>query len=108
MQNYYKFANETKDYIPAYAAALAALVLASGSKHVLGEYVGRTTQFIALILFMILALSFGKRLMTFIMENLTDIPSNENSSIHPNLTFACLICVFSLLLLLYGAYLLIA
>lgn len=108
MQNYYKFANETKDYIPAYAAALAALVLASGSKHLLGEYAGRTIQFIALILFMILALSFGKRLFTFIIENLSDIPSNENSSVHPNLAFSCLVCVFSLLLVLYGAYLLIA
>ena len=108
MQNYYKFANDTKDYIPAYAAALAALVLASGSKHVFGEYAGRAIQFITLVLFMILALSFGKHLLTFIMDNLSDIPSDENSNIRPNLTFACLICVFSLLLLLYGAYLLIA
>ncbi len=108
MQNYYKFANETKDYIPAYAAALAALVLASGSKHVLGEHAGRTIQFIVLILFMVLALSYGKQLITFIMENISDIPSNENAIIHPNLTFACLICFFSLLLLLYGAYLVIA
>ena len=108
MQNYYKFANETKDYIPAYAAALAGLVLASGSKHIFGQYAGRTVQFITLVLFMVLALCFGRKVVTFISENLMDIPSSENSVIHPNLTFACLVCVFSLLLVLYGAYLLIA
>lgn len=107
MQNYYNFANDTKNYLPAFAAVLTCLVIASGSKHILGEKIGRTLQFFTLVGFMLLSLGFGKQLFQFISTNLIDIPSANNSSIHPNLAFSCLVCFLSFLLVFYGAYLLI-
>lgn len=104
MQGYVTFANETKESLLMYAVSLIILVCASGSKHFVGPTAGTILFACSIVGFIVVSLTFSSKFAKFLAQHGTSLPDPSYSLVYPNVAFACALCLFSFLLVVYGAY----
>ena len=104
MEGYAKFADETKDSMLLYAVSLIFLVCASGSKHFVGQVPGNSLFACSIVVFIVVALTFGSKFTSFLVTHGSMLPDSSSSVVYPNVAFACALCFFSFLLVAFGVY----